>query len=67
MKIVQEQREECRMIDMRYKEVYYKGIDRKKVFYYIRKELGRREIDSNVGRKVIRIDKMVIAVENMDG
>jgi len=38
MKIVQKQREECRIVSMRY-EIYYKGIkiERK----YIRKELDR--------------------------
>jgi len=54
MKIVQRQREECRIVSMRCK-IYYKGIEIERK--YIRKELDRKLERNNIKRNVIRIRK----------
>jgi len=52
MKLIQRQREKCRMIGMRckYYKGYYKGIE-KRGSKYIRKKLSKREIERNNRKK----------------
>jgi len=60
-KIVQNQKEECRMLCMRCK-IYYKKIEKRierKEPKYIRKELNRREVEKSIRMKIVRMDKRI--------